>query len=64
MCYYFDEIIKFEDFVFDSFLTDEKSHKNVLIYDIYYKTLIGPKPLITRSNQVDGFMEFLMEIDI
>ena len=45
MCYYFDDIIKLEDFHLDNILTDEKSHKNILIYDISYKTLICPKHL-------------------
>ena len=52
-CHYFDEIIKFEDFDFD-ILTDEKSHENILIYDISYKTLITPKPLGISFNQIDG----------
>ena len=42
-CYYVDEIIKLEDFDLDNILIDEKSHENVLIYDISYKTLIDPK---------------------
>ena len=33
-CYYFDDIIKFEDFDFDNILIDGKAHKNILIYDI------------------------------
>ena len=33
-CYYFDDIIKIEDFDFDNILLDEKSHKNILICDI------------------------------
>ena len=37
MCYYFDDTIKFEDFDSD-ILLDEKSHINILIYDISYKT--------------------------
>ena len=45
MCYYFDDMIKLEDFHLDNILTDEKSHKNILIYDISYKTLIDPKHL-------------------
>ena len=44
-CYYFDDIIKLKDFDLDNILIDEKSHKNTLIYDISYKTLIGTKPL-------------------
>ena len=42
-CDYFDDIIKFEDFNSDKILIDEKSHKNILIYYISYKTLIGEK---------------------
>ena len=44
-CYYFNNIIKLEDFDLDNFLTNEKSHENIFIYDISYKTLIEPKPL-------------------
>ena len=39
-CYYFDGIIKLEDFDLDNILIDEKSHKNILIYDISYKTFL------------------------
>ena len=42
-CYYFSDMIKLEDFDIDIILIDEKSHKNILIYDISYKTLIGAK---------------------
>ena len=35
MCYYFDEIIKIEDFDFD-ILLGEKSDKNILACDISY----------------------------
>ena len=34
MCYYFDDVIKLEDFDLDIILIDEKSHKNILIYNI------------------------------
>ena len=43
-CYYFDDIIELEDFDLDNILIDKKSHKNILIYDISYKTLIDPQP--------------------
>ena len=43
-CYYFDDIIKLEDFDIDNILVDEKSHETILIYDISHKTLIGTKP--------------------
>ena len=39
-CYYFDDIIKLEDFDIDNILIDEKSHQNILIYDISYKFFI------------------------
>ena len=37
-CYYLYDIIKLEDFGVDNILIDEKSHENILIYDISYKT--------------------------
>ena len=33
MCYYFDDIIKSEDFDLYNISIDEKSHENLLIYD-------------------------------
>ena len=51
-CYYFDEIIKIEDFHFNNILTDEKSYKNILVYNI----LMGAKSLCIRFNKVDGFI--------
>ena len=54
--YYFDEVITFRDFDFDNILIDEKSHENVLIYDISYETLIGAKLLRIRFNKIDGFV--------
>ena len=35
---------------------DEKSYKNILVYDIFYKTLIDTKPLHIRFNKIDGFI--------
>ena len=55
-CYYFNDIIKLEDFDIDIILIDGKSHENILIYDISYKTLIGPKSLRIRFNKIDGFI--------
>ena len=34
VCYYFDDIIKSEDFDLDNISIDGKSHENILIYDI------------------------------
>ena len=53
---YFDGIIKLEDFDFDNILIDEKSRKNILIYDILCRTLIGPKPLSIRFDKIDGLI--------
>ena len=33
-CYYFDGIIKIEDFDIDNILIDEKSYDNILAYNI------------------------------
>ena len=32
-CYYFDAIIKFEDFNLDNILIDEKAYENILVYN-------------------------------
>ena len=52
-CYYFHDIIKLEDFDLDNILIDEKSNKNILIYDISYKSLIGPNALQIRFDKID-----------
>ena len=54
--YYFDDITKVEDFEIDNVLIDEKSHKNILIYVIPYKTFIGAKPLCIRFDKIEGFI--------
>ena len=51
----FNDIIKSEDFDFD-ILIDKKYHKNILIYDISYKILIGPKLFPIRFDKIDGFI--------
>ena len=50
-CYYFDHIIKLEDFDLDNILIDKNSHENILVYDISYRNLIGPKPLRIRFKK-------------
>ena len=57
-CYYIDDIIEFEDFDFDNSLIVEKSHKNILIYNMAYKTLIGAKLSHIRFNinKIGGFI--------
>ena len=49
-------MIKLKDFDLNNTLIDEKSHKNILIYDISYKTLIDSKPLRIRLDKIDGFI--------
>ena len=55
-CYYFDDIIKLEDFDLDNILIDKKSHENISIYDISYKVLIESKLLRIRCDKIDGFI--------
>ena len=62
MCYYFDDTIKFQDFDLENILIDEKSHENVLVYNISYKNLIGNKPLHNRFDNIDGFIRIYDEI--
>ena len=54
--YYYDDLIKIEDFDFDNILLDEKSYENVLIYDVSYKTLIGAKPLRIMFDKINGLI--------
>ena len=56
LCYYFDDIIKFEDFDLDNLLIDERSYKYRSVYDISYKTLIGAKTLRVTFDKVDRFI--------
>ena len=55
-CYQFNDIIKLEDFDIDNILINKKSHENILIYDIPYKTLIDPKPFHIRFDKIDRFI--------
>ena len=55
-CYYFNDIIKIEDFNLDNSLIDEKAYKNILFYNISYKTIIDAKPLRIRFDKVEGFI--------
>ena len=52
----FSMTIRFEDFDFDNILIVEKSNGNVLIYNISYRTLIGPTPLLIRFDKIDEFI--------
>ena len=48
--------IKLEDFDLDNILIDKKSHENIFIYDVSYKTLIDPKSLRIRFDKIDAFI--------
>ena len=54
-CYYFNDIIKNEDFDLDNISLDEKSYENILVYNISYKTLIEAKPLRIKFHKIDEF---------
>ena len=56
MLFYFSDTIKFEDFDFDNILINEKVYKNILIYNILYRALIGPKPQHIRFDKINGFI--------
>ena len=55
--YYFNDIIKIQDFDLDNILIDEKSYKNILVYDISDKSLITAKPLHISFDKIDGFLK-------
>ena len=57
-CYYFDDIIKIEDFDPDNILIDKKPQENDLFYKISLKKLIDSKPLHIRFDKIDGFIGF------
>ena len=57
MCYYFNGIIKLEDFDLDNILIEEKSQENILVYNISYKTSIDSKPFCIRFSKIDGFIK-------
>ena len=62
-CYYFDHLIRVWDTNIYSIdiLLDEKlckeKYKNILIYDISYKTSMGAKPLHIRFDKIDVFIK-------
>ena len=55
-CYYFDDMIKSEDFNLTNILIDEKSYENFLVYNTSFKTLIDSKSLRIRFDKLDGFI--------
>ena len=64
-CYYFDDIIKIEDFDPDNILIDEKSYEEILACNVSYKSLIAAKPLRIRFDEIDIYiLEVMVELDI
>ena len=55
-CYYFDAKTKTEDFNLDNILIKKKRYKNILVYNISYKTLIDAKPLRCGVDKINGFI--------
>ena len=55
-CYYFDDIIKLENFDLNNILIEKKSYKNILIYDFSHKTLINSKLLRIKFDKINGFL--------
>ena len=58
MGYYFDDIIKVQDFDFDNILFDEKSCQRIFIHDVSCKTFIGERFLCIMLDKVDGFIRY------
>ena len=59
-CYYFNDIIKIEDFDLNNVLIDEKSFENILVCNISYKSLINSKSLRIRFNKIDDGTRYLV----
>ena len=55
-CYYFDDIITDRDIYSVDILLDDFLDENISVYDISYKTSMGPKPLRIRFDKIDGFI--------
>ena len=55
-CYYFDDLIKLEDFDIDNIAINKESNENILIYEILCKTLIEAKTLRITFEEIDGFI--------
>ena len=55
-CLYCDDIIQDMVINFGNILSDKKLYENVSVYDIFYKTLPGPKPLRIRFDKIDRFI--------
>ena len=54
--FYFNDVSKIEGFDSDNTLIDEKSHENILAYNILHKSLIDSKPLRISFDKIDWFI--------
>ena len=57
--YYFNDIINGTDINVSNILLDKKLYKNISVYEISYKTQIGPKPSRIRFDKIDGLVMVL-----
>ena len=55
-CYYFDDIIKFEDFNFDNILINKMSHGIIFIDNTTCRILVGAKPVRISFEKIVGFI--------
>ena len=66
-CYYFNDMIKFEDFNLDNILVDEESFENILVSGISYKIGLMLNIFILDSIKQISFMKnmisFTTELD-
>ena len=56
MFYYFNDIIKFEDFGYHNITLDEKSNENIFIFDFTYQTFVAASSLHIRFHKIEGFI--------
>ena len=56
MCYYFNNLNRFEDLNLDNILINENLNENILFYNISYKNLISTKPLRIRFDKIDEYI--------
>ena len=62
MCYYFYDLIKIKDFDPDNILRDEKSYEKLLVYNIFYMSLINFKSLCIRLDKRNRLFEFMVKL--
>ena len=51
------KIMEVHDINVDRILLDEKSYKNILVYNVLYKKFMDAKPLRIRFNKVDDIIK-------